>query len=442
MAAKNSSVLFHSYDKLMDFYWNKKWKWLNRAHRYGIDIPVHSRVPSVGITGSVGKTTTCRIVAHILTENGKTVALATTQGTYVGRDVFRTGDSASGNYACRLLLDPRVQAAVFEFARGGLINYGMVLSSCDIGAVLNIYDNHIGLDGINNRNDLAQIKKVVIQRARKLAVLNADDPLCAAMQKYVKAERLCFVSMKSDNPVVVEHISKNGLAVFLNGPDHAGRINIYDGNRLVGNTFCSEIPATGNGLFRPAIFCSLFAAAITFGMGIPCDSIWKSLASFQSSYEHNPGRMNSFEGLPFSVLITWADGPQAMSELAHYANQIRVGGNKHIMFCAVGNRPDWYLLDTARSLAGAFDHYTCSDWEDPRGRPPGETAQLLVRELSRNGVTADAITVAPSHDEALRTALERSHSGDLLIMVTYSTDKAWKTAEQFRMNFRPSQGNN
>jgi cyanophycin synthetase len=363
------------------------------------------------------------------------VALATTQGTYVGQDVIRTGDSASGNYACRLLLDPRVQAAVFEFARGGLINYGMVLSSCDIGAVLNIYDNHIGLDGIKDRDDLAQIKKVVIERAKKLAVLNADDPLCVAMQKFVTAKRLCLVSMKSDNPIVIEHLSNNGFAVFLDGPDHAKMITIYDGNKLIGKMLSSKIPESRDGMFRPAIFSSLFATAITYGMGVSCDRIWAALASFGSTYESNPGRMNFFGGLPFNVLITWADGPQAMSELAHYANQICVDGKKNIMFCAVGNRPDWYLLDTARSVAGTFHGYICSDWDDPRSRPPGETAELLARELSRNGVTADSITIAPSHDAALQIALEQSHPGDMLIIVTYSTEKAWKTAEQFRLNY-------
>jgi cyanophycin synthetase len=440
MVARNLSSLLQSSNKLMDFYWKIKWKFIHSARRRGIYIKIHSKVPSVGVTGSVGKTTTCRMVAHILAENGKKVALATTQGTYVGQDVVRRGDSASGKYACRLLLDPRVQASVFEFARGGLISNGMVLSSCDIGAVLNVYDNHIGLDGVQSREDLAQVKKIVIQNAKKLAVLNADDPLCVAMQKYVTAERICFVSMRSDNPIVMEHLLKKGLAVVLDDPDQAPVIKFYDGDKLIGSMLSSKIPATREGMFRPAIYNALFATAIAFGMGVSCDSIWNALANFQSTYASNPGRMNSYEGLPYDVLITWADSPQAMSELAHYANQICVDGNKNIMFCAVGNRPDWYLLDTARFAAGSFHRYICSDWDDLRGRPPGETAQLLALGLLESGVPADCITVAPSHDEALHMAFELSHPGDMLIVVTYSAQKAWQMAEQFRLCVSPMRG--
>ena len=177
-----STRLHAFFNRYLDFYWKKKRKLLRSARRRGFDLKFNPSVPTAGVTGSVGKTTTCRMLAHILTHEGFRVALSTTQGAYVGREILKAGDMAGGESAGRLLADPRVRSGVFELARGGLIADGMVLSSIDAGAVLNVHDNHIGLNGMNSREDLARVKSEVVRRARKIAVLNADDPLCVSAE--------------------------------------------------------------------------------------------------------------------------------------------------------------------------------------------------------------------------------------------------------------------
>lgn len=423
---------------MSDFYWKKKWKLVYSARRRGFEmsVKIKPRVDTAGITGSVGKTTTCRMVADILGAQGQTVALATTQGTYIGDEVQRIGDSAGGEHARRLLRDPRVQVGVFELARGGLIRDGMVLAWCDVGAVLNIQDNHIGLDGVRSREDLAKVKKIVVQNARRVAVLNADDPLCLAMREHVRAPRTCLVSMRADNQAVVEHRGRNGMAVILDDAGPGPSMQVWEGQRLVSSHEISSIPATFGGYYRPGVINSLFAVAIAYGMGVAFDRIWDALKKFTSSIETNPGRMNFFEGLPFRLLVTRASSPQAMGELSHFIRQSPVRGKKHIMFCLVGDRPEEFLLGVARAAAGTYDSYICTDWEDLRGRKQGEVANILARGLFQGGVDASLVTVAASHDEALAAAFARPEPGDMLAIVTLSFQKAWDMAETLRAQFR------
>jgi len=413
----------------LDFYWKKKFKLIRSLRRRGIGFRLVPSVPSVGVTGSVGKTTTCRLVARILAAAGKTVALATTQGMYVGPELVRKGDLAGGDSAGRLLVDPRVQAGVFELARGGLISDGMVLSAVDVGAVLNVFDNHIGLDGVDSREGLAGVKSVVVRNARVLAVLNADDPLCVAMAGSATAP-VCFVSMRPDNSVLQGHLDAGGFGAYLDGPEEDPVLHLRRGRSEIGRLEGCRIPTTLGGVFRPALHNALFAAAIACGLGVQWEVIRDSLYDFRSTSESNPGRMNMLPGFPFDVLTTWADGPEAMAELSRYARSRSGAGRKRIMFCAAGNRPDWFLRKTALTVSGVYDTYLCSDWDTLRGRPPLETARLLAQTLRDEGVPGSCVTVAPSHDEALRMAFESACAGDLLVLVTFSEHKVWQAAAE------------
>jgi cyanophycin synthetase len=422
------------FQTLSDFYWKKKWKLIRSLRRRGFDLSarIGTTVPTVGITGSVGKTTTCRMVAHILARTGRTVALATTQGTYIGAETIQTGDSAGSAYLARLLRDRRVEAGVFEFARGGLIRDGMALTACDVGVVLNIHDNHIGQDGVGSREDLARIKRVVVRKARRMAVLNADDPLCLAMREDVRASRTCLVSMRPDNPAVLEHRAAHGPAVVLDDSGTTPLIQVWEGRTLVAALDGSAIPATYGGSYQPSVNNALFATAAAYGLGIECTEIWDALREFSSSHETNPGRMNFFAGLPYALLLTRASSAQVMRELALFVRGLPVEGARHLMFSMVGNRPDDYLREAARAAAGRFDSYICSDWEELRGRGPGEVAGLLAQGLLREGVPESLVTVAPTHDEALRLAFSRARPGDLLVIISLSQQKVWDMAERLR----------
>jgi cyanophycin synthetase len=402
-----------------------RWRLTRLARRCGFSPTVPLSIPAAFITGSVGKTTTCRMLAAILTRDGRVVGLSTSQGVYVGQDTLKTGDSSSCKYAYRTLVDGRAQVGVFELARGGLLEEGLVFSRCEVGAVLNIYDNHLGLGGVHTREDMARLKSKVVRSARGMAVLNADDPLCLAMRDGVTAATTCLVSMRPDNPAVADHLNAGGLAVFLSAAEEAA-IRLYKGHELLGTVPGADIPASYGGHFRPILCNAMFAMALAYGMGVEFAVIRDALGAFQSTDRTNPGRMNFYDHLPFKVLITWAGCSQALDELARFIEGMGVGGKKYLMFCAIGNRPDPFIREMGKSVAGIFTHYICSDHTDLRGRRSCEAAALLRDGLLENGVGAESITLASSHQNGLETALGMPAAGDLLVICTYAFAAARK----------------
>ncbi|WP_053076690.1 Mur ligase family protein [Caenimonas sp. SL110] len=381
------------------------------------------RIPTAGITGSVGKTTTTRLVAAILAQHGLAVGICTTQGTFVDGYRVKDRDSAGGTSANKLMQDPSVQAGAFEFARGGLVKFGMALDHIDVGAVLNIHDNHLGIDGVKTREDLATVKRLVVQNARKLAVLNADEPLCLAMREHIRAP-VCLFTEDAANPEVAGHIAAGGLAAVLVGRGRAAVIRLVQGTGVIGELAATDLPASWGGSYRPALVTAMVAAALAHGLGVPFATIRTALTSFQSERRSNPGRMNFIEGLPFRFLLTWSDGAESIRELSQFVKSLPVKGRKRLMYCAVGNRSDDFLMAMGGAAAGAFDQYICSDWEDRRGREPGAVAQLLARGLDRAGVARDAIHVTAEHEEALRMAFDSSQEGDLLVVASFISAQA------------------
>ena len=392
------------------------------------------RIPTVGITGSLGKTTTCHMVADILSAAGKHVACSTTQGAWVGPDRTRRGDIAGGRAAALLMLDPSVDAGVFELARGGLLKIGMGLDSVEVGVVLNVHDNHVGFDGISTIEELARVKSLVVQNARKLAVLNADNPLCLAMRDVVTAPRLCLVSTGPDNVELKAHQTAGGLVAYLDGfdgHDGSGEIRLFEGTQCIGSLSVGAIRSSIGGRYRPAVINALFAAAIAHGLGIGFDTICQTLCAFESTREANPGRMNYVDGLPFQFYITEADGPVAQGELARFAAKNIVSGKKYLLLSAMGNRPDTFILQTAAAVVDAFDYFICCDWDDDlRGRSPGEVSELLTRGLIDAGVEQKRIAIVPTHDIAVEQMLSRLSEGDLGI-VSIGGEVVWNKVERF-----------
>jgi cyanophycin synthetase len=391
-----------------------------------------ARVPTVAVTGSLGKTTTCRMLAHVLAATGRTVGLSTTLGTYVGGEHVQAGDHSGGQAALRLLRDPRVEAGVFEMARGGLLKQGMGIDLCDVGAVLNVLDNHVGLDGVASRDDLARVKRLVVENAREMAVLNADDPRCLAMREHTPARRVCLVSRQADNPEYLAHLESGGCGVHLRGAGAAGVIVLVDAGEAREVVRAADVPATFGGRSTPKVTNAMFAVGMAHGLGVPSDTIGRALAGFASDFDHSPGRLNLYPGHPFQVLLDWCDGPQATGELAELAGRLAVPGRRLLLLSAPGNRPDAYLRETAAAAAGAFQEYVCCDWFDLRGRQPGETASLLGDGLVEAGVPPARVRVLPSQEEALQALLGSARTGDLAVVATFYSDWAWDRIVAFR----------
>lgn len=372
----------------------------------------------IGVTGSVGKTTTCQMLAHILAARYPQVARSTTQGTWIGRERLGSGDSACGWQALALLADRRSEAGVCELARGGIIKWGMGLEALDVGVVLNVLDNHLGLNGIHTRADMARVKRVVVEKATHMALLNADDPLVLAMRPGLAAARIALVSMDAAHPELARHAEAGGVCAARDGD----RLRLWDAGRPVGAMAIRDIPASLEGRFRPGIASALFAMTAAHGAGVDFQTIRARLSSFESTPESNPGRMNFFPGLPFELCLTDADGPQAVAALAEFFRCFAVPGRKLVMFTSAGNRPDDYISAMAAEFAPVFDRFVCCDWNDLRGRAPGETARLLGQGLARCGVESARVHLASDHAEALRRAFDEAAPGDLLLIVTSGLD--------------------
>ncbi len=390
------------------------------------------RVPTAAVTGSLGKTTTCRMLAHVLAAAGRTVGLSTTLGIEVGGERVERGDYAGGQAALRLLRDPRVEAGVFEMARGGLLKRGMGLDLCDVGAVLNVLDNHVGLDGVESRDELARVKRLVVENAREMAVLSADDPRCLAMREHTSARRVCLVSGRPDNPEYLAHVEGGGCGVHLRGGGETGVIVLVDAGEAREVVRAADVPATFGGRSTPKVTNAMFAVGMAHGLGVPAGTIGRALAVFASDFDSSPGRLNLYPGHPFQVLLDWCDGPQAAGELASLAGRLAVPGRRLLLLSAPGNRSDAYLRATAAAVAGGFQEYVCCDWFDLRGRQPGETASLLGDGLVEAGVAPARVRVLPSQEEALQALLGSARPGDLAVVATFYSDWAWDRIVGFR----------
>lgn len=398
-----------------------KTKTIKAAHSLGLNIFLTPSIPMVCITGSTGKTTTCRMVSHILKKADYTVALQTSQGTYIGNETIRTGDSSRSKNALEIVQDKQSEVAVLELALGGLVHDGMLYSNYAVGAMLNVQNNHLGTKNNHSKEDLAKHKKSSVVHAKELAIINADDPLCLATRNEIKAKNLCFVSKDTQNPEVLKHQSQGGMVSFWSHTDQ--KIKLFSGTKLIGEVQASKIPATFGGLFWPPIENALFAIAIAHGLGIEFKMIESALTIFHSDPNDNPGRMNFYEHLPYKLLLTFASEKEAAIKLGDFLNKFEVDGEKHIFVSNTGENHDEYIKSITSSLSTAFHTYICTEKGGGK-RAYGETSQLLAQGLIESGTEKEKIIVEPSFDNALRKAFSLAKKGDLLVINSFYNQDA------------------
>src|SRR5205085_5164040 len=221
-----------------------------------------SRIPIAAVTGTNGKTTTARMLAHIHKMDGRKVGLATTDGVYVDGERTVVGDFTGPRAAQMVLRDPEVDLAVLETARGGLLRAGMGYRACDVGAVLNISADHLGLKGVETLEQLAEVKRIVVEVARTCAVLNADDVLCLKMADHTKAARIAYVTMNPRHELVRQHIGAGGTAVVLEEQIRGQMITLYDRGAHLPLLWTHLIPATLEGAALHNVQNAMFAAVI------------------------------------------------------------------------------------------------------------------------------------------------------------------------------------
>lgn len=390
-----------------------------------------TRIPIAAITGSNGKTTTTNLTAHILGINGRIVGMATTERVRIGSDTVAHGDFAGISGAKIVLQDPRVEAAALETSRRGILRRGVYFDWCDVAAVMSIGTDHVGIDGINSKEDLAKVKRLVVAQARRMAVLNADDPLCVGLAAGLTAARLCYVSYAPDNPHIRRQIDTGAPAVWL---DETGspRIALFDGASRYDLISIADLPIAMGGAARYNVRNAMFASALTFGLGESLETIRQGLRTFSSDRSSNPGRFNRYDGLPFSVYVENAANPEAFAATADFANRLAVQGRRILVLWSQGNKIDGMYPAIARAVAGRFDHYVCTEPTDTRGRPKGDIIARLQAGLREAGVRENQIDVVPTENDAVVHALKLARPGDLLIISVRKSEHAWPLITSFK----------
>ncbi|HVT58273.1 MAG TPA: cyanophycin synthetase [Thermoanaerobaculia bacterium] len=390
------------------------------------------RIPIAAVTGTNGKTTTTRMVGHILKLSGHTVGMATSDGVYIDGVLTVKGDM-TGPWASHLVLrDPTVDAAVLETARGGIVRSGLGWRKCNVAAVLNVASDHLGMGGIENLEDLARVKQVLVEVARDYCVLNADDERVVRMARHSPA-RPIYVTMDPRNQRVRHHVShERGAAISLEEGLSGRMIVLYQNGEQVPLLLARHIPAGIEGHAIHNIQNAMFAAAIAHGLGISLENVRQGLRTFTADFFQTPGRLNFYNEHPFRVLLDYAHNAHGMRAMVRTIRDLQVHGRRLGVIAAPGDRRDEDILELAAAAAPAFDLVLVREDDNPRGRRPGEVGALLRRGLLAAGLPAER--VAPEiypEEEAVARALEMARAGDLLVIFGDDLARDWEQIVSF-----------
>ena len=368
----------------------------------------------VAVTGTNGKTTTVRLIAHIMEHAGASVGMTTTDGIYVRGNLIAEGDM-SGPYSAQVVLrDPLVDCAVLETARGGILRSGLGYKTADVGVVLNVQPDHLGLQNIRSVEELAKVKAVVAEAVREggTTVLNADDPMCVDMTQYCR-EHIVFFSLRSSNPVILDHVDRGHTAVIC----EQGYIAVLQSEHLIPVARIEDIPVTLGGRADFNVQNVLAATAAAYARGIDVDEIRRALLSFLPSPLQTPGRLNLMTIGGVDYLLDYAHNPHAYKSLVQLIE--RLGERRRIVvFDVVGDRRDDDIEEVCGALAPVFDTAVIYEAADLRGRAPGELMDLQERFLTAAGFDAAAIERVPVEQEAIERAAELAQPGDLVCCMT------------------------
>ena len=390
-----------------------------------------ARVPIAAVTGTNGKTTTARMLAHIAKMAGYTPGLTTTDGVYIDGQRTVSGDMTGPVSARMVLSDPHIDFAVLETARGGLVRAGMGVPGVDVGAVINVQSDHLGLKGVDTLEQLAEIKRIVVEIARECAVLNADDDNVLKMSGYTDAKVICYVTMNPSHALVREHIRAGGRACALEAGVNGQMITLYDKGSHIPLLWTHLVPATLEGRATHNVQNAMVAAAMAFSMGIKLDAIRQGLRTFDTSFFQAPGRMNVFNEHPFKVIMDYGHNAHAVGMVAEVAQRLEAS-RRIVVMTGPGDRRDEDLQAIAQAVAGKFDHYVVRRDDGLRGRQPDEVPRIIAAALRAAGVGEGAISVIPDEQQAIDGALRMAAPGDLVLVFADALARSWKQITKFK----------
>jgi len=374
------------------------------------------KIPAIGVTGTNGKTTTTRLLSHIIRCSGQVVGWCSSSGVYIDGDLVLDGDYTGPSGARRVLEDPRVDVAVLETARGGILLRGLGYESNDVGVMLNVSADHLDMQGVETIETLAEAKSVVVRvtKASGVVVLNADDPLVAAQRGHVQAS-VIFFTQNPDNPIILDHLATGGRCIVRNGDD----VLEHSRGRTTHLFNIANAPVTFGGRARHMVENVLAATGAALGLKIPVETIADGVATFTPDIQHNVGRLNVFDVDGRIVVVDYAHNESGLQALINFSRSL-IADNRllRVVVGTAGDRQDAVFEALGHVAAAGADRVFLK--ETPkylRGRPegdgPGIIKAAIVADEAEDRLYAD---VLGEHD-ALLAALDESAPGDAVAVM-------------------------
>ncbi len=394
-----------------------------------------ARVPIAALTGTNGKTTCSRMLAHILKMAGHVVGQTSTDAVVIDGNVTVKGDMTGPVSAKMVLRDPSVDIAVLETARGGIVRSGLGFDFCDVGAVLNVTSDHLGLGGVDTLEGLARVKRVIPEVTRGTVVLNADDEQTLKMAAFSPATHIMYVTRNPEHELVREHIGLGKQAVVLEKGVNGDQIVIYDNGTQMPLIWTHLVRATLEGKALHNVENAMFAAGMAYALGKTLDQIRTGLRTFENSFFQSPGRMNVFDEHGFRVILDYGHNEAAVGAMVDLVDRLTPRGRKIVGVTCPGDRRDEDVRAIAAKVAGHFDSYICHRDDDLRGRAPDEMPNLMRAALLEEGVAPDAITIIEEEGDALEAALTQARPDDLVLFFCEGITRSWKRIVHFTPTF-------
>ena len=392
-----------------------------------------SRIPIIAVTGTNGKTTTARMIAHIFKGIGRKVGMTSTDGVVIDERLVIRADASGPRSAKMVLQNPRVDMAVFEVARGGILREGLGYQRNDVGVVLNVQPDHLGLRGIDTVEQLADVKAVVVEAVPRngYAVLNADDPLVRAMRRRNSGRTVWFSMSRpgsAENELIDDHCRRGGRAVVLDHSDLGDMIVVREGARSMQIAWTHLLPATFGGRAVMNVQNAMAAAAAAFAAGASLHDIRQGLRTFTTNYYLSPGRLNELDVHGRKVIIDYCHNAPGMKMLGDFVDKTaeamaatsELGKVSRIgVVSTAGDRRDQDMRDLGALAAEHFDVVIVREDDNLRSRRAGETAALVVKGLEtamKAGARCRQVETVLDELSSTRHALARSNPGDLVVI--------------------------
>lgn len=364
------------------------------------------RIPIIAVTGTNGKTTTTRLLAHMVKNVGYRVGFTTSDGIYVQNHMLEKGDTTGPLSAEFILKDPTVEFAVLETARGGILRAGLGFSRCDIGIITNIKEDHLGLNDIETLDDLARVKAVVVQSVKKdgWAVLNAEDEYCVKIAQTLSCH-VAYFSLDEHNPVITAHCKKGGIAAVYEN----GYVTIKKGDWKIRIERVTHIPLTLGGKAKFMVANVLAATLAGYLYGFKTEGIRLSLETFIPSTALTPGRMNIFNFKDFKVMVDFAHNPAGYLAIEEYLSNVE-SPKKIGIIAGVGDRRDQDIRECGTIAARMFDHIIIRQEKHLRGREAQEIVDLILSGIHSidKKVTYE---IVPKEVKAIEHAISLAETG-------------------------------